>query len=90
MLEILYDIATKEVRAWNADMGVKGNLKPKEGQEVVILPIDPPDFESNVCYIDLKAEKVIPNPDYVEPEPPRDLVAEIDELKIELDKLVKP
>ncbi|MBA7672709.1 hypothetical protein ES703_80895 [subsurface metagenome] len=63
MLEVLYNIDTKEVRAWNADMSVKGNLKPKEGQKVVILPVDPPAFESDIYYVDFKAKKVVGNPD---------------------------
>lgn len=32
MLEVVYDVATKEVRAWNADDSVQGNLKPKEAK----------------------------------------------------------
>jgi len=64
MLEVLYDVATKEVRAWNADDSVQGNLKPKKGQEVVILPIDPPSFESDVYYVDLTNGVIVGNPDY--------------------------
>ena len=66
MLEVLYDIATKEVRAWNADMKVKGNFKPKEGQKVVILPIDPPAFESDWYKVDLVNKEVVGKPDYVQ------------------------
>ena len=87
MLEVLYDTATKEVRAWNADMKVKGNLKPKEGQKVVILPIDPP-IESGWYKVDLVNKQIVGNPDYV-PIAPRDLLAEIDELKARLDKITK-
>lgn len=87
MLEVLYDIATKEVRAWNGDDSVPGHFKPKEGQAVVILPIAPPDFESDIYFVDLDNQQVIGNPDYVEPEPVRDLAKEIDELKIRVDKL---
>lgn len=70
MLEILYDIGTKEVRAWNADMEVKGNLKAKEGQEVVIFPIDPPNFLSDWYKVDLENQTIIGNPDYVGRTPP--------------------
>ncbi len=87
MLEILYDIVTKEVRAWNADMKVKGNFKPKEGQRVYTLPIDPPDFESDIYLVDLKEKEIKGNPDYVEPLPPRDLLAEIDKLKVRVDDI---
>lgn len=69
MLEILYDTTTKEVRAWNADESVLGNLDPQSGQEVVIFPIDPPTFDSDVYYVDLADQKLIPNPDYT-PTPP--------------------
>lgn len=70
MLEVLYDIATKEVRAWNADMKVKDNLKPKEGQEVVILPIDPPTFESDWYKVDLDNQQIVGNPDWIDPDLP--------------------
>jgi len=85
MLEILYDTATKEVRAWNADMRVKGNLKPKEGQEVVIWDIDPPAFDSDAWFVDLANKQVVGN---ISPEPfsPRD---EIDKLKARMDKIEK-
>lgn len=89
MLEVLYDTTTKEVRAWNADMKVKGNLKPKEGQKVVILPIDPPAFESDWYKIDLVNKQVAGNPAYIEPDPPRDLPAEMDKLLSDFETLKK-
>lgn len=88
MLEILYDTATKEVRAWNADDSVQGNLKPKEGQEVVIFPIDPPTFESDVYFVDLANKKLVGNPDYI-PVEPFNAKAEIDDLKARVGKLEK-
>ncbi len=84
MLEVLYDKDTKEVRAWNGDMKVKGNLKPKAGQEVVILPIDPPDFESDWYKVD--GQKIAGNPDYIEPVT-MDFAVEIGKLKEEIRKL---
>ena len=83
MLEILYDTQTKEVRAWNADMKVKGNLKPKEGQKVVIFPIDPPSFESDIYYVDLANKQIKGNPGYVPPAP-FNARAEIDDIKTKL------
>ena len=88
MLEVLYDTNTKEVRAWNADDKVQGNFKPKVGQEVIILPISPPDFESDWYKVDLANKKVVGNPDYIRPIV-RDLVAEIDDLKAEIALLKK-
>lgn len=90
MLEILYDIHTNEVRAWNADINVQGNLNPKVGQHVIILPIAPPNFASDIYYIDLVNQKVVGNPTYIEPAPPRNLVAEIDDLKARVKKLEEP
>lgn len=83
MLEILYDIATKEVRAWNNDESAQGNFKPKEGQEVVIWDIDPPTFESDWYKVDLENQIIVGNPGYIPPEPfdPR---AEIDEIKAKM------
>lgn len=88
MLEVLYDKATNEVRAWNADDSVQGNLKPKEGQEVVIWDIEPPDFESDVYYVDLDNKQIKGNPDYV-PTEPFNAKAEIDDLKARVGKLEK-
>lgn len=70
MLEVLYEKETGIVRAWNADDSVQGNLLVKEGQEVVILPIDLPDFKSDIYYVDLDNQVIIGNPDY-KPIPPR-------------------
>ena len=89
MLEILYDVATKEVRAWNADDNVQGNLRPREGQEVVTWDIEPPAFKSDIYYVDLAYQAIVGNPDYVEPPPPRDLAAEIDDLKAKIEKQKK-
>lgn len=69
MLEILYETNTKEVRAWNADEAVQGNLDPQPGQSVVVFPIDPPTIDSDVYYVNLATQTLIPNPDYV-PTPP--------------------
>ena len=71
MLEVKYNIADNRILAWNGDMEVKGNLKPREGQAVVILPVDPPNFPSDVHYVDLVNRKVVGNPDYVPPQPIR-------------------
>ena len=84
MLEVLYDTTTKEVRAWNADMSVKGKLKPKEGQEVVIWDIPIPKFDSREYKVDEANQTVVDgNPDYVAPIP-FNTRAEIDELKEEI------
>jgi len=67
-LEVLYDISTKEIRAWNADESVQGNLPPKPGQAVVILPTELPGFASDLYFVDLENQQVLGNPEY-KPEP---------------------
>lgn len=64
MLEILYDVASLEIRAWNADESVQGNLVTSPGQAIVIFPIDPPDFPSDWYKVDLAAQTIVGNPDY--------------------------
>lgn len=65
MLEILHDIETLEVRAWNADDSVQGNLKPKTGQEVVIWDIGIPDSPRCSFTVDLANQQLIPDPDCI-------------------------
>lgn len=88
MLEVLYDKATNEVKAWNADDSVQGNLKPKEGQAVIIWNIDPPAFESDIYYVDLANKEIKGNPDYV-PHVSFNPKAEIDDLKERVENLEK-
>lgn len=64
MLEVLYDINTLEVRAWNADPLAQGNFLPGPDQDVVVLPIDPPTAPSDWFVVDLVAQDMLPNPDY--------------------------
>lgn len=64
MLEILYDVNTLEVRAWNADAQVTGNFSVTPEQDVVIFPVEPPDFESDWYKVDLESQTVYGNPDY--------------------------
>ena len=70
MLEVLYDTATKEVRGWCADPDQFGNFTSSPDEEVVILPIDPPTFESFIYYLDLVNQTIYgdpipPDPDYL-------------------------
>jgi len=86
LLEVIYDTTTGEVRAWNADTSVKGNLKPREGQKVVILDTNLPSFESDWYRVDFIKQEIIGNPNY-KSVPPRNLLAELDELKAEVKKI---
>ncbi len=89
MLEVLYDTATKEVRGWCADPSEFGNFPFQKGKAVVILDCDIPTIESDVYTVDLVAQKVVGNPDYA-PAVPRNLYAEIDELRAEIGELRNP
>ncbi len=85
MLEVLYYKSTKEVRGWCADPKQFGNFTAKKGQGVVILDCDIPG-ESDVYTVDLVAQTILGNPDYVAPVR-RNLEAEMDELRAEMGKL---
>ena len=84
MLEVKYNTLTKEVTGWCGDERQFGNLE-REGHKVVILDIPIPDKsrESWLC----DGMNLILNPDYIEPEPPRNLSAEIDEIKAKITAL---
>ena len=90
MLEIRYNKLTKELTGWWA--GRHGNhdvkLKNRPNEKIVLLDIPVPDKPLGARLFD--GDKLIPNPDYVEPVPPRDLEAEIDELRAEIGELRKP
>ncbi len=86
MLEVIFNNITKEIRGWCGDARQFGNQE-KEGYTVVILDTPIPDEPPDALLCD--GQKLISNPAYVEPEPPRDLLAEIDELKARLDKITK-
>ncbi|KKK71351.1 hypothetical protein LCGC14_2914790 [marine sediment metagenome] len=88
MLEALYDKSTKEVLGWCADSKQFGNFTAKKGQAIVILDCDIPTVESDVYRVDLVAQTILDNPDYV-PIKPRNLEAEIDELRAEIGELRK-
>lgn len=64
MLEILYDVATLKVAAWNADQSEQGHFHPTPQQDVVIFPIEPPDFESDWYKVNLVSQTIHGNPDY--------------------------
>ena len=89
MLEIRYNKTTKELSGWWADRHGKHEVKLKNrpDEAMALLDIDIPDKDLSAWLFD--GDKLIPNPAYVEPLPPRNLLAEIDELKARLDKITK-
>ena len=80
MLEVRYNTDTKKLTAWCGDEKQFGNLK-REGHTVVILDIPIPEKTCLAYLFDEATQTLIDNPDYVEPKPPRDPLAEIDELR---------
>ena len=85
MLEVTYNIATKTLRAWNGDPSSFRNIA-REGEAVVVLDIPVPDKLITAYLYNEATRSLIPNPNYAEPEPARDLLDEIDELKARLDE----
>ena len=87
MLEIRYNKLTKELTGWWASR--HGNhdvkLKNRPGEKMAVLDVPIPDKPLGAWLFD--KGKLTPNPGYVESEPPRDLEAEIDELRAEIEEL---
>ncbi len=89
MLEVRYNKNTKEITGWwgNRFGNKKVKLKNRPDETIVMLDIPIPDKPLMAWLFD--TDKLIPNPSYVEPEPPRNLEAEIDELKTIIDNITK-
>ncbi|KKK51009.1 hypothetical protein LCGC14_3119290 [marine sediment metagenome] len=84
MLEIRYNKTTKELTGWwgsrHGNEEVK--LKNRPNERLALLDIPIPDKPLDAWLFN--TNKLIPNPNYIEPTPPRDLVAEIDDLKAKI------
>ncbi len=88
MLEVFYIKATKQVTAWRSE-GRQGKRPVREGEARIMLDIKAP---SNTArdYVYKSLTKTLElRPDYVPLPEPRDLPAEIGELKVRLDKITK-
>ena len=88
MLEVRYNKNTKELTGWwgNRLGNHEVKLKNRPDETIVMLDIPIPDKSLDAWLFD--GEKLIPNPDYVKPEPVRDLATEIDEIKGKLNLLI--
>jgi len=81
MLEVKYIIETGVINAWAASPEhTGGHYEPEAGEAVAVLDIPTPEKPLAAYLYDEATESLIPNPDYVEPEP-SDLQAQIDEMK---------
>ena len=87
MLEIRYDKTTRKITGWWGDR--HGNeevkLKNRPDEAIALLNIPLPDKSLDAWLFD--TDKLIPNPAYVEPLPPRDLLAELIANKAEINEL---
>jgi len=87
MLEVRYNKKTGEVTGWwgNRHGNHEAKLKNRPNGAIVLLDIDVPDKPLEAWLY--KDKKLVANPDYVEPLPPRDLFSEVDELKARIIEL---
>lgn len=74
MLEILYNKNSMLVRGWRGNEKDFGAFKPKKDEAVVLLPIQIPTVDSDIFTLDLSAQKLLPNPEYI---PPQDEAEEL-------------
>ncbi|KKM93249.1 hypothetical protein LCGC14_1210220 [marine sediment metagenome] len=86
MLEVRYITATGEVTGWCGDKNQFGNLdRERVAEAIIVFDIPVPPLSLDACLV--QGSKLIDNPSYIEPPPPRDLLVEVDELKARLDSL---
>ena len=87
MLEVRYNLETKQVTGWWGSRFGNWDIKLKNRPDEAIIEFDIPipDKPLGAWFYDGKG--LIPNPTYTEPAQPRDLATEIDELKARLAKL---
>ncbi len=86
MLEVFYIEATKQVTAWRSE-GRQGVRPVRKGEAKAMLDIKAPASTARDYVYKGLAKTLELRPDYVPPPEPGDLVAEIDELKVRLDKM---
>jgi len=87
MLEIRYNADTKELTGWWADRHGNHKVKLKNRPDEAMAEVDTPIPDKSLGAWLYDGVKLIPNPEYKEPEPPRDLLSEIDALKAEVEAL---
>lgn len=92
MLEIRYNETTKQLTGWwgNRHGNHEVKLKNRPNEAITMLDISIPDKPLKAWLYDEATQSLVANPDYVEPEPPRDPLTEIDDLMARMKKLEKP
>ena len=84
MLEIRYNKITKEITGWwggrHGNREIKLKNRPNEAIALINTPVPNKPLGAWLC----DGTTLTPNPEYVEPKPPRNLKAEIDELRAEI------
>ncbi len=90
MLEVRYNKNTKEITGWWGSRfgNHKAKLRTRPDNAIVKLNAEVPEKSDCGAYLyDESTNNLKLNPAYVEPEPARDLVQEIDDLKDEIKAL---
>ena len=88
MLEVRYNTDTKKLTAWCGDATAFGNLE-REGHTVIILDIPIPNNRMETYLYDDTTQSLMNNPDYIEPEPARDLATRVSKLEAKIEILEK-
>jgi len=85
MLEVRYNTETKKLSGWCGDPEQFGNLdRARDNEAVVVLDIPIPTEPIQALLYDEATQSLIDNPDFVEPEPARNPLAEIDKINTKL------
>lgn len=87
MLEVRYNTLTKELTGWwGSRFGNEEiKLKNRPNEAIVTLDITIPDKPLRAWLLD--GQILIPNPEYIEPNIPIDLLTEVEDLKTRLRNL---
>ncbi|MBA7658970.1 hypothetical protein ES703_66933 [subsurface metagenome] len=85
MLEIRYNKQTSEITGWWGSRYGNHEVKLKNRPDEVIIMLDIPIPDKPLGAWLFDNGKLISNPSYIKPELPRDLVAELDDLKVKVE-----
>lgn len=91
MLKVRYEMATNKITGWCAFAENWDSLIAGEGEDIIWLENydGVPSMETDFYFLNDVKDAIIVNPNYIKPEPVRDLAAEIDKLKARIETLEK-